>query len=105
MKTVWFPLLLVDRVAVIPFALVKASLPTVAEVAVSLTVQELLVTVGTVYDPKTVWFPLLLVLRVIVRPLAAVKANLPTVAEVTVSETVQDVAAGTVGTVYDANKV
>jgi hypothetical protein len=78
-----------DRESVTPFRFVKASLPTVPLVAASETVQELLVTVGTVYEANTVWFPLFDVLKVIVMPFAAVKARRPTVAEVAVSETVQ----------------
>ena len=57
------PLLLVLKVIVIPFAAVKASLPTVAEVAVSETVHDELVRVGPeiVTDPP-------LPLRVILLP-------------------------------------
>jgi hypothetical protein len=70
----------------------------VALVALSLTVHEEFVTVGTVYDPRTVWLPLFEVESESVRPLAAVNARRPTVAEVAESLTVQLVI---VGTVYD----
>lgn len=54
--TVWLPLLDVDRLRVKPLEPVKAKRPTVALVAASETVQELLVTDGTVYEPTRLLF-------------------------------------------------